>query len=243
MQQDIKQTLKTMYENLSKYGIDQPLMPISLLTLSGYFATRKNKLLKLFGTSAALAEAGIYLRTSLKGKYDIWQDILEHENLNFSGKALDLGCGRGAVLNELAKKMYHPDSVIGIDIFDPKYQSGNNFRNAQQNVIDNKIADKVTIKSDDITELAFDDESFDIITASFVLHNLSEEKQKQALLEACRVLSHAGKLIIVDLTRNINLYQQILMQHDINNLHIREVGIDGWWSGPWISSSILIANK
>lgn len=45
-----------------------------------------------------LANAGVYLRTTLRGKLRIWERELDRAGLRGDERLLDLGCGRGAVL-------------------------------------------------------------------------------------------------------------------------------------------------
>ncbi|MFD0332022.1 hypothetical protein ACFQZC_37220 [Streptacidiphilus monticola] len=55
--------------------------------------------------SAVLASTGVYLHTTLHGKLSIWERELDRIELQGDERLLDLGCGRGAVLIQAARRL------------------------------------------------------------------------------------------------------------------------------------------
>ena len=103
-------------------------------------------------------------------------------------RLLDLGTGTGALLRVLARRPTRPREAIGIDTSSqmlarvPRLPAGWRLLRA------------------DATWLPFPDRSFDVLTATFVLH-LLESRQRAALLaEARRVLRGKGRLVVVTIS-------------------------------------------
>lgn len=77
-----------------------------------------------------LASTGIYLHTTLHGKLRIWRRELDQAGLKGDERLLDLGCGRGAVLIEAARRL-PTGHAVGVDLWsgrtraatDPKSRS------------------------------------------------------------------------------------------------------------------------
>ena len=62
----------------------------------------------------------------------------------------------------------------------------------------------------DATKLSFEDESFDKILLSLILHEMDEELRSKILSEAKRVLKKDGKIIITGWERSSKLSQRLL---------------------------------
>ena len=83
---------------------------------------------------------------------------------------LDLGCGRGAVLLAAAKLLPN-GRAIGVDIWRAD-QTDNSQQNTLRNAELEGVADRVEVRTADITDLPFDDNSVDVIVSSLVVHNI-----------------------------------------------------------------------
>jgi hypothetical protein len=70
-----------------------------------------------------LAHAGVYLHTTLRGKFRSWERELDRAGLKGDEQLLDLGCGRGAVLIEAARRL-PAGHAVGVDLWTAD-QSGN----------------------------------------------------------------------------------------------------------------------
>jgi cyclopropane fatty-acyl-phospholipid synthase-like methyltransferase len=52
-----------------------------------------------------LAQAGLYLHTTVRGRVRVWRRELDRLDLRGNEHLLDVGCGRGAVLVEAAQRL------------------------------------------------------------------------------------------------------------------------------------------
>lgn len=65
---------------------------------------RKQRWLAALGVSL-LAQAGLYLHTTVRGRVRVWRRELDRLDLRGNEQLLDVGCGRGAVLVEAAQRL------------------------------------------------------------------------------------------------------------------------------------------
>lgn len=114
-------------------------------------------------------------------------DLFSWMKKNCPGKvALDYCCGRGIQTIELAK--YGADAY-GIDI------SEEEIRTAIRKSIEEGVQEQTTFSVMDAESMDFDDNFFDLICCSGVLHHLD---LKRAYPEIFRVLKPSGKVICVE---------------------------------------------
>ncbi len=101
------------------------------------------------------------------------------EELDLTGKSvLDIGTGPGAWAALF--KEYGASQVHGVDFAQKMIDRANE-----------RYAPEISFSIGDAENLSeFDDESFDIVTASFVLHGVKEEKRKIILGEMKRISKH-----------------------------------------------------
>lgn len=235
-----------------KYGLDAPIAPITffaiglvLIILSIVGIKQEIESLNwcwFWGVFSWIC-GGIYLHTSFRGKFIIWANILDQLTIQPDSKILDLGCGRGAVLLMEAKRLGNKGKAVGIDLWQTKDQSGNDINVTKQNAKLEGVSDKVEIKTANMTDLPFEDESFDFITASVSIHNIKEQTgRRKALTEAYRVLKKEGTLIIVDI-KYTKKYMKILQEIGMKNIKRKNAGWKGWWAAPWMPTHIVTAEK
>ena len=222
------------------YGVDALPVPIAMGIAGGvcglgaaWWPKRRTSLAVVGGF--LLANVGIYLHTSLRGKLDIWERELDRLALTGDEDLLDLGCGRGAVLIAAARRL-PAGRATGVDLW-TKDQSGNSPQATQANAAAAGVAGRVDIRTGDITELPFADDSFDVVTSALTIHNIhSHEGRLQALNEAMRVLRPGGTLVIADLTHMAKQYAAHLGRGTV-----RALGPGYWYGGPWFGVSLLRA--
>lgn len=148
--------------------------------------------------ASIVTTAALFIRTTRVGKFEIWAQIFEGLGLRGDETLLDMGCGRGAVLLAAAK-LLPSGRAIGVDIWRAD-QTGNSQQNTLRNAEIEGVADRVEVRTADITALPFDDNSVDVIVSSLVVHNISERGgREKAISEAARVLRPGGRLILVDI--------------------------------------------
>lgn len=100
------------------------------------------------------------------------------------GKVLDVSCGTGEFLRELAKK--NKNSLYGMDL------SPQMIAEARK-----KLPKQVRLQKADIHELPFSDNAFDYVVSTEAFHHYYD--QKRALAEMKRVAKNGGKIIVVDI--------------------------------------------
>jgi ubiquinone/menaquinone biosynthesis C-methylase UbiE len=178
-----------------------------------------------------LTIVGIYLYATRIGKHRAWAEVLDSIAWQGDERGLDLGCGRGAVLIALARRLPR-GQVTGLDIWDCVDQSGNAKAATQRNAVTEGVADRVTVETGDIRELPFPGESFDVVTSSLVLHNLRSAADRGQVLEnALRVLKPGGRLFVTDI-RNIDEYKRVLEGCGAENLTVRGFGFRACFGVP-----------
>ena len=193
------------------------------------------------GTGAFIVTtAALFIRTTRIGKFEVWAEILEGLRLRGDETLLDLGCGRGAVLLAAAKLLPN-GRAIGVDIWRAD-QTDNSQQNTLRNAELEGVADRVEVRTADITELPFDDNSVDVIVSSLVVHNIpSPEARSKAISEAARVLRPGGRLILADIWATGHHVRQ-LRALGWTDARRRSLGWRMWW-GPGMGTHLITATK
>jgi arsenite methyltransferase len=183
-----------------------------------------------------------YLYTTLHGKFVWWADLLDDARLKGDEYAVDLGCGRGAVLISLAKRL-KTGRVSGIDLWRSKDQSGNDIEAIKHNARVCGVEDRVELNTGNITTLPYFDGQFDLVVSSLAIHNLkAREDRRQAITEAVRVLEPGGKIIIADISHT-DEYADWLTEAGMESVTLQDLGVRGWWGGPWMPTSAVTASR
>lgn len=97
-------------------------------------------------------------------------------------RVLDLGCGPGTLSIGLAEAIA-PGELFGVDMEQSQVDLATSIAEAGGH-------DNATFQADDVTELAFDDESFDVVHGHSILAHVPETQA--VLAEAKRVLKPGG---------------------------------------------------
>lgn len=207
------------------YGIDAPpvvgaflLLTIVFTLLGVFIGSGAHSLAAAIGPwVAALAfgvTAGLMISSSRKGKLRLWAEVLDQLELTGDELVLDVGCGRGLVLVEAARRL-PAGHVTGIDLWRGKDQSGNNPAVTEVNAKIAGVADRVQVRTGDMTDLPFADASFDLVTASLAIHNIPlAEDRATAVREVTRVLRPGGRVVIVDIAKT-GEYLSVLREQEL----------------------------
>jgi arsenite methyltransferase len=113
--------------------------------------------------AALIAQVALYFHPSRRGNLEVWPRILRGLNLRGDETLLDMGCGRGAVLLTAAKLLPR-GRAIGVDLWRADH-TGNSAQQTLANAAEN-VADRVEVRTADITDLPFDDDSVEVIVSS-----------------------------------------------------------------------------
>jgi len=115
---------------------------------------------------------------------------------------LDIGCGTGRTAIKIAKKLENAGHLFGIDIYEKKAISGNSLYNVQNNAKIEGVENKTTFHFGSATEIPFENNRFDIINVSSVLHEVHTIDNKiKAMKEIHRVLKPGGYLYLSEWNR------------------------------------------
>jgi cyclopropane fatty-acyl-phospholipid synthase-like methyltransferase len=188
------------------------------------------------------ANTSSFLYTTKRGKFLEWDRILDHLHLRGDEAVLDMGCGRGAVLTAVARRLT-AGRVTGVDIWSKTDQSGNAQDVTLRNASIEGVADRVHIDTGDMRALPYPDATFDLIVSSLAIHNIrSNADRKRAVVEGFRVLKPGGRIVITDI-RATSLYEETLRSLGASNVVRRRLGWRFWWGNPAAGTTLLTASK
>ncbi|WP_052887933.1 class I SAM-dependent methyltransferase [Thermogemmatispora carboxidivorans] len=184
-----------------------------------------------------LGEALAMLWTSRVGKLREIRRMLDCLVLSGDEEVLDVGCGRGMLLIEAARRL-RSGHATGIDIWSERDQSGNSPQVTQENARLAGVAERVTVLTADARQLPFPSEHFDVIVSCLALHNIDgREERCQALREMLRVLKPGGRIAMLDFT-HVKEYAQDLQTLGVDQLTL---GRPSWRVFPPLR--MLLARK
>ena len=234
------------------YGYDAPYALVAftalgaiclIAALAGWWAGH-GRMVAITGFYAAffLGNAGSFFYTTRRGKFLVWDEILDGFHLRGDEQVLDMGCGRGAVLTTVAQRLT-TGRVTGIDLWSTHDQSGNARSVTIQNASLESVADRVDVRTGDMRALPFPDESFDVVVSSLAIHNIrSHEARAQAIAEAWRVLKPGGRLAIADI-RVTSRYAAALRALGASGVTRRRLGWRFWYGNPFAATTLVSATK
>jgi arsenite methyltransferase len=145
----------------------------------------------------------------------------------WSGKeaVLDVGCGRGLMLVGAARRL-KTGHAVGIDLWRTEDQAENSPEAALENARREGVADRVRIDTGDARQLPYPDASFDVVVSHWLVHNLSEAKDRlQALDEMLRVLRAGGVLVLADIAHLAD-YREHLLSKGVSDLRFLSGGAE-----------------
>ncbi len=110
------------------------------------------------------------------------------------GEAIDLGCGPGYLVVELARQA--PElNVTGVDLSDEMLAEAEEY--ARRHIEDRSVS----FKRGDVQEIPFEDSSVDLVVSTLSLHHWRDPVA--VLDEVARVLRPGGSFLIFDLRRDL----------------------------------------
>lgn len=235
------------------YGFDAPAVPVLFLLVGLVmlvigllsFLLWQSLLFGIIGLLSAvymLLSGASCLYTTRRGKFQVWAELLSRLNLRGDEHILDLGCGRGAVLL-MAAALLHEGKATGVDIWKSSDQSGNASSATQQNAEREGVAGRIELRTADMRQLPFATNSFDLVLASFAIHNIPQRAGRStALDEAVRVLKAGGRLIIVDI-HVTHRYTEHLRELEMTDVTHHLLDWRFWYGFPWVITQLVTATK
>ena len=227
------------------YGVDagyaMPIAGVACVALLILAITLRMRV-QLVAVSVALGFIATGLHTSRRGKFLVWEELLDGLQLRGDERVLDLGCGRGAVLVAAAKRLPKGRGV-GVDIWSRADQSGNTVAATRGNAEAEGVSERVVPLTADMRSLPFAPNVFDVVVSSVAIHNIKgQHGRAKAIDEAVRVLRPGGRLLLADLAFT-GAYSRRLVELGMAGVGRRSLGWRMWWSGPWRATYLVTATK
>jgi SAM-dependent methyltransferase len=137
----------------------------------------------------------------------LWEVVLDRLDWDGKGQALDIGCGNGPLTVALAQR--HPDGhATGIDTWSQTWDYSQTA--CERNAEAAGVAERTDFQRASASDLPFEDGIFDAAVSNFVFHEVSDAKDKRALVkEALRVVKKGRRFAFQDLFLVKGLYGEI----------------------------------
>jgi arsenite methyltransferase len=198
-----------------QYGIDAPgLMRFFFIAgstaLAIFFFVLRSSVLGptltillavLLGMAATylLGMGGLMIYYSKVKKLKDSEKLLSLVQWSGDERVLDVGCGRGLMLIGAAQRLTS-GKAIGIDLWQQQDQANNSAAATLANAALAGVTERVEVRTADMRQLPFPDNSFDVVVSSWAVHNLEIAADRQKTLdEMIRVLKPNGVVILADI--------------------------------------------
>jgi arsenite methyltransferase len=218
------------------YGIDQPgaviqLVAAALLTIITGFAVA----FTVFRQDVALGElflfgmpiggflilavaASLYWRSKL-GKPREVERLMKEIPWGGSEVTIDIGCGRGLMMIDAAKR-FDEGLSVGVDLWKSRDLSGNDPRSIWTNAKKEEVLDRVAPIKADARHLPIADNSVDAAISSMTIHLLGGRTvHKDVIGEMVRITKPGGRLAIIDAGRG-GEYSDLLQDLGVVDLRV-----------------------
>jgi SAM-dependent methyltransferase len=208
------------------YGIDAPLA-VRNLSVAGIVCVVMGLLLKFLFVTAhptlstvllicailvacfPLCLVGLMVWGSKVGKILFCGRLLDSLALRGNETMVDIGCGRGLLLNAAAKRL-PSGKAIGIDSWQSKDQSDNRPEATLASACAEGVEKRVEIKTADMRKIPLPDETVDVVISNMAIHNIPDQQGRtDAIREIARILKTGGRVALADL-RAVDEYAQTL---------------------------------
>jgi len=197
------------------YGVDAPSVIRNLalagitsiaagLGLNAWLSSNTHWLAVVFLVWGSVAGLSMLLTSALMlwgskvGKLRERERLLDSLELRGDEIVLDVGCGRGLLLNGAARRLPR-GKAIGVDLWRSEDESDNRIGATLSNAEAEGVRERVDVRTGDMRELPLPDSSVDIVVSSLAIHNIGDEGGRvQAVREVARVLKPGGRVALLD---------------------------------------------
>lgn len=161
------------------YGLDAPKVVITYLILGIVLFILGIILAPKFYYGGWVINLGIilfivglyFIYGSKVGKYKLRERIIQKLSVKGNENVLDVGCGRGLMLNGIASKL-SSGKAYGIDIWSARDQSGNNSDAVHQNAKIEGVDNNIEVINSDMRKMPFEEKYMDKIRKLKITKNL-----------------------------------------------------------------------
>ncbi len=138
------------------------------------------------------------LAYSLRGKFNLRKRILGTVDWRGGETVLDIGAGLGLLAVGAAKRLRY-GTVVAIDNWETGGAARFRLDKTQRNIELARVHDRVELRSDDPRDIAFVDNSFDVVLSLLFLHRFEQASDRvKACCEIARVLKPHGVAVVAD---------------------------------------------
>jgi arsenite methyltransferase len=135
---------------------------------------------------------------SKSGKLRMRDQIITQLPWRGDEQVLDIGCGHGLMLIGAAKRLT-TGKATGIDMWLQDSQLHNDIDLTLANASLEGVGDRVTVRRADARDLPYDNNAFDVVLSSWVIHTMTDpDDRARVLKEIARVVKPGGRVVIVD---------------------------------------------
>ncbi|MFX1354559.1 MAG: class I SAM-dependent methyltransferase [Promethearchaeota archaeon] len=166
---------------------------VILILIFGLPRKRNERKISIEGLDSSVANAFEKMTNLLPFKLLRKRIINELKNYKMKGLLIDIGCGSGNLIVEMAQN-FEELELLGIDI------SSEILDLAKKRANSNEVNEKINFKIGNAEKLPLLDNTADFIVSSLSLHHWSDPKK--AFRELVRVLKKDGILLIFDFRRD-----------------------------------------
>lgn len=194
---------------VGNYGLDSPSVvhglgltaagSLLVTVVSGIF-DHVAVMATAFAVAILVSLIGIVLvRSSRVAKLRERVRLVDRLELQGDERVLDVGCGRGLLLVEVARRLNDCGRAVGVDVWRAVdgvvAEAELALHNAQLEGVDHQL----DVTSADVGSLPYADESFDAVVSGLALHHIEGfESRVHAIREISRVLEPGGRVVLID---------------------------------------------
>lgn len=134
----------------------------------------------------------------------VLDDLIQRVGWDGNGRALDIGCGSGALSIRVAKK-FPKAEVTGVDYWGDEWDYAK--EQCEKNAQAEGVAKRIHFQKGDAAKLEFEPEAFDLAVSNFVFHEVKTQPKKRLVIqEALRVVKKGSPFVFHDLFYNPAIY-------------------------------------